>query len=146
MEAPEVLGAYDLFVHDYGPGREYASIHIELPDTMTVDNVDILTRKLTDRVYRETGVILTGVGVYSRNSDKKTDEMRRRIEAIVLSHDWAIEMHAFHLDEANKLIRLDVVMSFDIKYSEGIKTICDEIGEVYPGYDVLIVPDIDISD
>ena len=146
VEAPEVLGAYDLFVHDYGPGREYASIHIELPDTETVDNVDSLTRKLTDRVYRETGVILTGVGVYSRNTDKKTDEMRRRIEAIVLSHDWAIEMHAFYLDEENKLIRLDVVMSFDIKYSEGIKTICDEIEEVYPGYDVLIVPDIDISD
>ena len=32
---PEVLGAYDLFVHDYGPGRAYASVHVELPDSMT---------------------------------------------------------------------------------------------------------------
>lgn len=142
----EVLGAYDLFVHDYGPGREYASIHIELPDEMTVQEVDVITRKLTDRVYRETGVILTGVGVYSRNSDEKADEIRRTIEAMVLAHDWAIQMHGFYLDEPKKVIRFDVVMSFEMPSSEGIRIICDEIKEIYPEYDLFIVPDIDISD
>ncbi len=146
MEEHDVLGAYDLFVHDYGPGRGYASIHVELPDDMTVDKVDILTRRLTDRVYRETGIILTGIGVYSHNSDEKADEIRRTIEEKVLAHEWALQMHAFYLDEPKKLIRFDVVMSFDISQSEGLKIISDEIKEIYPEYNLSIVPDIDISD
>ena len=145
-EDPDVLGAYDLFIHDYGPDKAYASVHIELPDSMTVDKVDVLTRKLTDRVFRETGVILTGIGVYSRNTDSKAEKIRRDIESIVLSHDWALQMHGFYLDEVKKVIRFDVVMSFDISHSEGIKTICEEVKELYPEYDRVIVPDIDITD
>ena len=143
---PAVLGAYDLFVHNYGPDREYASIHVELPEDMTVDQVDVLTRKLTERVYRETGVVLTGVGVYSRNADSKAEKMRNAIEEIVLAHEWALQMHGFYMDEEKKIIRFDVVMSFDISHSEGIKIICDEINEKYPDYNVIIVADIDITD
>ncbi len=145
-EDPEVLGAYDLFIHDYGPDKAYASVHIELPDNMTVDKVDILTRKLTDRVYRETGVILTGIGVYSRNTDAKAEKIRRDIEQIVMSHEWALQMHGFYIDEEKKIIRFDVVMSFDIEPGEGIKKICEEVKQKYPEYELSIVPDIDISD
>ena len=145
-EEPDVLGAYDLFIHDYGPDKAYASVHVELPDNMTVDKVDILTRKLTDRVYRETGVILTGVGVYSRNTDAKAERIRRDIEKIVMAHEWALQMHGFYIDEERKIIRFDVVMSFDVSHSEGIKTICEEVKEIYPEYDLVIVPDIDITD
>ena len=146
LSEPNVLGAYDLFVHNYGPEREYASIHIELPDNMTVDKVDLLTRKLTDRVYRETGVILTGVGVYSRNTDIKAEEMRMGVEEVVLKHEWALQMHGFHLDEEKKVIRFDVVMSFDIPHSEGVNILCDELKEKYPDYEPYIVADIDITD
>ena len=145
-EEPDVLGAYDLFIHDYGPDKAYASVHVELPDNMTVDKVDVLTRKLTDRVYRETGVILTGVGVYSRNTDAKAERVRRDIEKIVMAHEWALQMHGFYIDEERKIIRFDVVMSFDISQPEGIKTICDEVKQIYPEYDLVIVPDIDITD
>jgi cation diffusion facilitator family transporter len=145
-EEPEVLGAYDLFIHDYGPGKAYGSVHVELPDTMTVDQVDVLTRKLTDRVYRETGVILTGIGVYSRNTDAKAEKIRRDIEAIVMAHDWALQMHGFYIDEEKKVIRFDVVLSFGVSQDECIKTICDEVAPLYPGYNLVIVPDLDITD
>ena len=145
-EFPEVLGAYDLFVHNYGPGKEYASVHVELPDEMTVDEVDVLTRRMTDRVYRETGVILTGVGVYARSSDERTEKIRKDVEAMVLAHEWAIQMHGFNIDEEKKTLRFDVVMSFDIPASEGIKIICDEIKAKYPDYEPFIISDIDITD
>ncbi len=143
---PGVLGAYDLFVHDYGPGKAYASVHVELPENMTVDKVDLLTRKLTDRVYRETGVILTGVGVYSRNTDPRSEKIRCDVEEIVLAHEWALQMHAFYIDEEKKIIRFDVVLSFDITHDEAIRVICEEIRQKYPEYNPVIVPDIDITD
>lgn len=146
MSEPEVLGAYDLFIHDYGPGKAYASIHMELPYHMTVEKVDILTRRLTDRVYRETGVTMTGIGVYSRKTDVKSEKIRHDIEEIVMSHDWALQMHGFFIDEEKKIIRFDVVMNFDIPHGEGIKMICDKVKRIYPGYELVIVPDIDITD
>ena len=141
-----VLGAYDLFVHNYGPGREYASVHVELPDYLTVDQVDVLTRRLTDRVYRETGVILTGVGIYSRNTNVEADKIRQAVEEIVLVHEWALQMHGFYLDDINKVIRFDVVLSFDITHAEGIRILSEEIKAKFPDYEPLIVADIDITD
>ena len=146
-EVPEVRGAYDLFVHSYGPDRNYASVHVELPDTMTVQEVDKLTRKLEMRVYRETGVILTGVGVYSYNtSGGPAAEIQNDVRKRVLSHDWALQLHGFYLDEEEKSMRFDVVMSFDIAPREGLAILCKEIQEAYPEYTLQIVPDVDISD
>ena len=137
---------YDLFVHDYGPGKAYASVHVELPDTYNVEQVDVLTRKLTDRVYRETGVIMTGIGVYSHNTDANAETVRREITEIVMAHEWALGIHGFHLDEEKKIIRFDVVMSFDIPHIEGIRIITGEIKKKYPDYNPVIIADIDITD
>lgn len=145
-EEPEVLGAYDLFVHNYGPGKEYASVHIELPDDMTVDKVDVLTREITYKVYKETGVIMTGVGVYSHNTDEKAAAIRKDIEETVLAHEWALQVHGFYIDEEKKIIRLDVVMTFDIPHNEGVEIITRELQAKYPDYQLAIVPDIDITD
>lgn len=47
MECPGVLGVHDLMVHDYGPGRRFASLHLEMPaegDVMAchdmIDNIE----------------------------------------------------------------------------------------------------------
>ena len=51
-EDPEVHGAYDLILHNYGPDKNLASVHLELPDTMTVREVDRLSRKLEKEYIR----------------------------------------------------------------------------------------------
>ena len=35
MSYPGVLGVHDLMVHDYGPGHQFASLHIEFPAEAT---------------------------------------------------------------------------------------------------------------
>ncbi len=35
MSYPGVLGIHDLMVHDYGPGHQFASLHIEFPPRPT---------------------------------------------------------------------------------------------------------------
>ena len=146
-EEPEVRGAYDLILNDYGPDKIYGSVHLELPDTMTVDEVDVLTRKVQTKVHKETGVILTGVGVYSYNT--KNDEasnIRNCVQEIVLSHDFALQLHGFYLDTEKKSMRFDVVFSFDIPVQEGLEIINKEITDAFPEYSVFIVPDTDITD
>ena len=146
-EEPDVRGAYDLFLHNYGPGKFYGSVHIELPDTMTVEELDVLTRKIQTRVYLETGVIMTAIGVYSYNT-KSTEaaEIRNNIQQIVMAHDWALQMHGFYIDEEAKEIRFDVVMGFDIKHRDGLEILHEELDNLYPDYKIYIAPDIDITD
>lgn len=144
-EEPEVRGAFDLLLHNYGPNKNYASVHLELPDTMTVEEVDNLTRKLQEKVFKATDVVLTGVGVYSYNTkNNKAAQIRDEVQKKVLAHEWAKQFHGFFVDTEKKEMRFDVVMSFDIPYKKGLKTIYEEIGKLYPDYHLKIAPDIDL--
>ena len=146
-EEPEVRGAYDLTLFNYGPDKHYGSVHIELPDTMTVDEVDALTRKVQLKVFQNTGVILTGVGVYSYNTtNDEAGVIRNTIQKKIMSHEWALQMHGFYVDTINKTIRFDVVVSFDIDHREALSIMQEEVRELYPDYAIHIVPDVDVSD
>lgn len=146
-EEPEVRGAYDLTLFNYGPDKHYGSVHMELPDTMTVDEVDVLTRKLQFKVYRETGVILTGIGVYSYNtSNEEAIEIRQNIQKTILANEWAMQMHGFYADTVNKTIRFDVVLSFDIDSKEALGIMQEQVKNLYPEYEIMILPDVDVTD
>ena len=144
---PEVYGAYDLFLNNYGPDKNYASIHVELADTMTVEQVDVLTRRIQERVYAETGVIITGVGVYSYNTrDDEAAHIRNRVQELVMEHEWALQIHGFHVEPENRTMRFDVVFSFDKEPSQGVAEIMEEVGKEFPGYHVAVIPDVDLTD
>lgn len=145
-QMPEVSGAYDLVMYNYGPDKYYASVHIEVPDTMSAKELDRLTRQAEAKIYEQTGVILAGVGVYAYNT--KNDEamkIEKDVKKRVLQHKWAIQVHGFYLDIETKTIRFDVVMSFGIKPEDGVKTLYEEIHQAYPQYDLTIAPDVDVS-
>ena len=145
-EEKDVRGAYDLVLHNYGPDKHLGSVHIELPDHMTVREVDRLTRKLEAKVYRETGVIMTGVGLYSYNTgDSEAAKIQNDVQERVLAHDWALQLHGFYVDTETKEMTFDVVMSFDIRPREGLKILYEEMCKAYPGYKIVIAPDVDVS-
>ena len=142
-----VRGAYDLIVYNYGPDRNYASVHIEVPDTMTVEEVDRLSRQAETKVFQQTGVILTAIGVYAYNTgDTEAVRIRNRVQEIVLSHEWALQYHGFYVNTQEKMMRLDVVFSFDIEAKEGLRIITEEIQQAFPDYTLQITPDMDLSD
>lgn len=146
-EEPEVRGAYDLILYNFGPDRDFASVHLELPDTMTAKEIDRLTRKLERKVYRETGVILAGVSLYAFNTvNDEAAKIQKDVRDRVMAHDWAVQLHGFYVDTEAGEMRFDVVMSFDIKPREGLQILYEEIKGAYPEYDIQIVPDVDVSD
>lgn len=145
---PEVYGAYDIVLHNYGPDRYLGSVHIEIDDRMTADKIDTLTRNITAKVYEETGIILTAVGVYSNNSsDEKLMKMRKEITELVVDHKHILQLHGFYVDEEKKKITFDVVVDFEEQDREGlIAHIKDDVKKVLPEYDLHVAIDSDISD
>ena len=148
LSFPEVSGAYDLVLHNYGPDNYNGSIHIEVPDTLSASELDELIRAVTTKVYTEQNVILTAIGVYSLNTkDEKAVGMRNRISSLVLSKEHVLQMHGFYVNEEKKTIRFDVIVSFDAKDRRAVyDEICSEVAALYPDYSLEIVLDTDFSE
>ncbi len=144
---PQVHGVYDILVNNYGPNKNYASLHIELDDTLTVAQVDQLTRTIENNVFRQTGIILTGVGVYARNtSNEEAAQIRNHVQELVLAHDWALQLHGFYVDIAKNVLQFDVVLSFDVDHKEALEILTRELQKIYPAHHIQITPDVDIAD
>ena len=142
------LGAYDLNLNDYGPDRLMGSVHVEVPDYYTADQLDMMTREITERVLEKHGVILTAVGFYSRNTkNDAAAQMYEKIRDTVMEHEHVLQMHGFYTDAQKKLIRFDVVIDFMADDRHAVyDRIVQEIHDMYPEYDIQIVLDADISD
>ncbi|MEE8826693.1 MAG: cation diffusion facilitator family transporter [Eubacteriales bacterium] len=150
-EDPDVLGAYDLFLNDYGPDRYMGSIHVEVPDTMTACEIDAMSRRIFKSVYSKYGVMITAVGIYSHNTgDDEASRMLADIRRRVMAHTGVLQMHGFYVDFEAKTITFDTVLEF--KNAEGqtaeevYAQILDEIRNAYPDYNVHITCDRDMSE
>ncbi|QUA53408.1 cation diffusion facilitator family transporter [Aristaeella lactis] len=144
---PDVQGAYDLVLHNYGPDAWNGSIHIEIPDTYSADKLDALIRDIEETVYRKHNVILTAVGVYSMNTkDTEISETRKAVRDIAMAHEYVKGMHGFYLDRAKKSIRFDVVISFDAEDRKAVYTsVVEDVQKAFPDYELRIAMDLDLS-
>lgn len=144
----EVQGAYDLVLNDYGPDKYLGSIHIEVLDTLTVAEVDRVSRKITKNILEKYGVILHTIGVYSINTkDKNIINTKKEIAKIVFSHKGILQMHGFYLDEKEKNISFDIIIDFKVKNREEVyNQIYDEVKNKYKEYNIAITLDVDVSD
>lgn len=146
-EEKDVRGAYDVIIYDFGPDKLYASCHIEVPDTMNIAELDRLTRKIEKKVLKEMGVVLTAIGVYSYNTNHdEAAEMRDSIIKKVVARDHVLQVHGFYVDMVEKEIRFDAVLTFDTDHKKEIEEIKNEVENMYKGYKVNVVADIDLSD
>ena len=144
----EVQGAYDLVLNDYGPDKYIGSIHIEVADTLTVADIDKISRNITKKILNKYGVLLHTIGVYSVNTkDKDVIEARKEITKIVFSYDGILQLHGFYIDKKDKYISFDIIMDFKVKDREEIyKNIYDKVKNKYKDYNINITLDIDVSD
>lgn len=145
---PQVKGAYDLILHNYGPDTYNGSVHIEVEDNLTVSELDELNRAIAIEVYKKHNVILTAIGVYSIDTkDPEVKKLREEIAGRVLSHEHAKQIHGFYYNKKENSIRFDVVIGFD---AESRRMVCDEIlkdlQSAYPGTQFQLAMDIDYGE
>lgn len=145
-EDEAVSGAYDLFLHSYGPEKFYGSVHVEVPDTMTADEIDLMERRIAANVFKKHGVAMTGIGIYSVNTtNDEVKKMRSDITHMINQHDGVLQIHGFYVDLEKKTINLDVILDFELENRiETFNAIRDEIQKAYPDYKLFMAMDIDV--
>ena len=145
-EDEKVHGAFDLYLYNYGPDKNYGSVHVEVEDSMGANEIDAMQRRIQLNVYRKHGVILTGIGIYAINtSEDEAGRIRLDVMEHVMAHEYSMQFHGFYIDIPKKWMSFDVVLSFECDREQAIEEICQEIQGLYPGYQVVAQPDIDIA-
>ncbi len=144
----DVRGAYDLVLNNYGPDTFNGSLHIEIPDKYSANEIDELVRSISLEVYKKHNILLTAVGIYSVNtSNDESSKIRDKIYSLALKHEHVKQVHGFYINKKTSSIRFDMVISFDCKNrAKLIEEVSSEIKEIYPNYSVYIAPDIDFSE
>ena len=145
---PDVHGAYDLVLNNYGPDAWNGSIHIEVPDTYTADQLDLLIRKIQMAVYKKHRVALTAIGVYSVNTrDAEVIEMKRRVREIVFAHPDVKQIHGFYLVKEEKAMRFDIVVSLAAKDRRAVyKEAVADVQKEFPDYALHVAMDTDFAE
>lgn len=145
-QEPLVTGAYDLILHSYGPEDLIGSVHVEVPDTLTADELDAMERRIVHRVFQAHGVVLTGISIYATNTkDPEIAAIRKRVTELVTAHEGVLQVHGFFVDKVNKLLQLDVILDFSLKdRQQTFSAIRSEVAAAYPDYHITMTMDIDV--
>ena len=148
MQFPNVLGVYDLVLNNYGPNRWNGSLHIEVPDTLAVADLDQLLREIAIKVIRTHQVLLTAIGVYSVNTkDKEVVAAQKKVKEIALAHKYIRQVHGFYLMKEQKRMRFDLVVSFDAENrEEAFRVAVEDIKKAFPGYELQVAMDADFME
>lgn len=98
-EHPLVLGCHDLMVHDYGPGKCYASIHVEMDkdvDPMKChDVIDHIERECLEKFGTNLVIHYDPVST----NDLELEEMREFVEQLLVKRDERLLLHDFRMRE-----------------------------------------------
>ncbi len=145
-EIKEVQGVYDLNLHNYGPSKTVGSLHIQVRNNMTAEEIHILTREIEYMVFNKFGIILT-IGIYAANNEGEFGQIKQNIENIIKDYKEVLQLHGFYVDKKSSNIFFDLIIDFSAKNKEQMKEeIISKIKEKYPEYNYNVILDSDITD
>ena len=116
FEGNGVIGLHDLVVHNYGPGRVMASLHVEVDGNADIyashDMADLIERRLRVECGIEATVHMDPVAI----RDPRVNELKHLAEAQMLAIDSRLRLHDFRIvpgDTHTNLI-FDVAAPFEL--------------------------------
>ena len=147
---PKVLGYHDLYVHDYGPGRRFASLHVEMSckeDPMECHEIiDDMERECFNShgiqlVIHYDPVVTDDPELARLHS--KVDSILKAVDARLSTHDFRMVRGAGHTN-----LIFDVVMPYDLRKQENHirQQIADGLSDEEMTYYTVIAFDADAFD
>lgn len=123
-----IYGTHDLIVHNYGPGKSMASLHVEVPNDVDIE----ASHEIVDRIEREARKAL---GVYLvihmdpiEMKNENTLLAREQTERVIRELDDKLTIHDFRMVIGEKQINLIFDLVVPVHYEkENNKELCKEI-------------------
>ncbi len=141
-----ILGAHDLMIHDYGPGRCVASVHAEVP----ADGNLLALHEVIDRAEQDIGREL-GIPICIHmdpivSGDERTDALHAHLAAFLRGQGEGLLMHDLRLVPGESQINVvfDVLIPPGYQETEALSQALERSAqELDPRYKCVIHFDID---
>lgn len=117
-----IVGVHDLVVHNYGPGRIFASAHAEIPSNCNLVEMHEIIDQIENIIYNELNIEITIHFDPIDINDKKLSEMKEKVAKIVKAVDEKLKFHDFRMVTGKSQTNLifDVVYPYDCKLKEDV--------------------------
>lgn len=138
MSYENIVGVHDLIIHDYGPGRLFASAHAEVPANVDVmkshDTIDLIERNILKKYNLLISIHLDPVVV----DDLRINHLKELTQNAVKEIDDRITIHDFRVVDGptHSNLIFDVLAPRDIKYKdfELNNIICEKLSKIDERY------------
>lgn len=132
------VGIHDLIVHNYGPGRSFASLHVEVPSDADIvachEDIDACEKSIHNALGIETVIHMDPIAVNDENTIKTRETIQKAIE----DYNNKFSIHDFRMVNGEEQINLifDIVVPNetglkDSEIKEKIQEICKQIDSRY---------------
>lgn len=150
MSGDGIIGYHDLLVHDYGPGRKFASVHAEIPDTADIRHAHEVVDALEVRMFRELGITAVIHTDPITVGNDFVDGLRQSVKEIIAAVDPALSMHDFRITDGENRINLifDLLVPFSLTAEDSVRAVEEirrRIGALDPRFRTVIKIDTDYT-
>lgn len=142
MSYPGVLGTHDLMVHDYGPGRQFASAHVEMPGEGDAFEHHEILDTIEHDIKRQMGI---GITLHCDPIATTGDDLRGWVKRGIMQIDPALSIHDLH--EHDGFVSFDLVRpdGFDISDEELLELVTRIVHERRPNASCVVTFDSGFS-
>ena len=142
MGYPGVLGMHDLMVHDYGPGHQFASLHIEFPaETDPLKAHDVIDNIENDFIKRD-GLQVTIHYDPIVTTDAAVGVLRTRLMEKARQLDPCLSIHDLRIvpgdTHTNVLFDLEFPAGYTGNKDEMLAAMCQFVHEQDPKYSCVV--------
>ena len=109
----EVLGVHDLIIHDYGPNVRMGSAHVEVKNTLGLEEAHSIVDNIEKEVMNQCNISLTLHVDPVDVSDAETNELKEMITTLIKEKNASLSVHDFHLDKDTQTIGFDIALPLD---------------------------------
>jgi len=135
-----VLGVHDLVVHSYGPGRDMASLHVEVPMDMPLANSFDTVRKINHAVSEKLGIPVVVQLTPIDLSDKRLQHIIKSTQSFIGEKYPSLHPNEFRIADAmpKPIIVFDLEFPLDVARDNALvfrDNIIKGLAELLPEYD-----------
>ena len=137
MSFEEFIGIHDLIVHNYGPGRQFASVHVEVPHNTDIikthEQIDLCEKVLEEKLGISVVMHMDPIDV----DNEVINETRQKLSESLVIIDERLTMHDFRM---TPLTEHQTNLIFDVVVPSGLKMPLDELEDKIKNLAKLINP------
>lgn len=121
LSVDEFIGIHDLLVHNYGPGRQFASVHVEVPQNTDIvkchEQIDLCEKEVKEKLDVDLVIHMDPID----NKNPVVEEAKSRICEALKIIDERLTLHDFRMTpiaETRTNLIFDVLVPMDFKISD----------------------------